>query len=58
MPILLENVPLNLRQQMWYQHDGCSAASARAITTVLNREFGTEPFGFSFVGQIEGASVE
>lgn len=40
LSILLENVPLNIRQQMWYLHDGRSAHSTRAITVVLNREFG------------------
>ncbi|KZC10692.1 hypothetical protein WN55_02392 [Dufourea novaeangliae] len=34
-PHLLENIPLRIRQTMWFQQDGCPAHSAR-ITQLLN----------------------
>jgi len=39
LPLLLENLPLNVRQLMWYQQDECSVHSARIITELLNRKF-------------------
>jgi len=39
LPQLLENIPLNIRQSMWYQQDGCPAHSARTITIFLDRTF-------------------
>jgi len=38
--LLLEDLPLNVQQSVWYQQDGCSAHSARIITELLNRKFG------------------
>ncbi|XP_018396215.1 PREDICTED: uncharacterized protein LOC108774573 [Cyphomyrmex costatus] len=40
LPLLLEDLPLNVRQSMLYQQDGCPAHSARIITELLNRKFG------------------
>ncbi|KZC07931.1 hypothetical protein WN55_10077 [Dufourea novaeangliae] len=33
---LLENVPLNVRQMIWLQHDGCPAHYARRVRDALN----------------------
>ncbi|KZC14695.1 hypothetical protein WN55_07192, partial [Dufourea novaeangliae] len=39
LPHLLENIPLHIRQTMWFQQDGCPAHSARIITQFLNVTF-------------------
>ncbi|XP_025270745.1 uncharacterized protein LOC112639812 [Camponotus floridanus] len=39
LPLLLEDVPLNVRQQMWFQHDGCPSHYSRTAREVLDREF-------------------
>ncbi|EZA47395.1 hypothetical protein X777_16282, partial [Ooceraea biroi] len=39
LPNLLEEVPLETRLQMWYQHGGCPAHNARVARTVLHEMF-------------------
>lgn len=39
LPILLENLPLNVRQTMWFQHDGAPPHYSRAVRRHLNTEF-------------------
>lgn len=39
LPVLLEEVPLQIRLAMWYQHDGCPAHFAYAVRDILNRLF-------------------
>ncbi|CAK9798623.1 hypothetical protein ANTPLA_LOCUS1702 [Anthophora plagiata] len=39
LPILLENVPLQNRYDMWYQHDGCRADYARVARETLDSSF-------------------
>lgn len=39
LPTLLEEIPLDTRQCMWFQHDGCPAHSSRVATEVLNEKF-------------------
>lgn len=39
LPILLEEVPLNVRMDMWYQHDGCPAHYCQDVRTYLNVRF-------------------
>ncbi|KZC07790.1 hypothetical protein WN55_09816 [Dufourea novaeangliae] len=39
LPHLLENIPLHIRQTMWFQQDGCPAHAARIITQFLNVTF-------------------
>jgi hypothetical protein len=36
LPKLLEDVPLAVRAQMWYIHDGAPAHFSRAVRDVLN----------------------
>ncbi|KZC05884.1 hypothetical protein WN55_06673 [Dufourea novaeangliae] len=38
LPTLLENVPLNIRTDIWYQHDGCPAHYAHVARQVLDRQ--------------------
>ncbi|KZC06747.1 hypothetical protein WN55_07298 [Dufourea novaeangliae] len=45
LPHLLENIPLHIRQTMWFQQDGCPAHSARIITQFLNVTFGDRWIG-------------
>ncbi|KZC12298.1 hypothetical protein WN55_04088 [Dufourea novaeangliae] len=45
LPHLLENIPLHIRQTMWFQQDGCLAHSARIITQFLNVTFGDRWIG-------------
>ncbi|CAH1957620.1 unnamed protein product [Acanthoscelides obtectus] len=40
LPELLENVPLNVRQQMWFQHDGAPAHFAVQVRAYLAQRFG------------------
>lgn len=39
LPELLENVPLNIRQNMWFQHDGAPAHSTLAVRNFLNNTY-------------------
>lgn len=39
LPILLEDVPLEVRQNMWFQHDGCPAHYSAIVREVLNRNY-------------------
>lgn len=38
-PQLLEDVPLNMRMNMWLQQDGCPAHYARRVRVVLDQMF-------------------
>lgn len=40
LPELLEDVPLDIRQQMWLQHDGAPAHFSVAVRAHLNETFG------------------
>ncbi|KZC13177.1 hypothetical protein WN55_05909 [Dufourea novaeangliae] len=42
---LLKNIPLHIRQTMWFQQDGCPAHSAWIITQFLNVTFGDRWIG-------------
>lgn len=39
LPILLEDVPIDLRRRMWYQNDGCPAHYARIVRTHLDHAY-------------------
>lgn len=39
LPLLLEDVPLQERRTMWFQHDGCPAHYARTTREVLNQQY-------------------
>lgn len=39
LPVLLENVPLQLRRNMWYQHDGAPPHTTGAVGDFLNERF-------------------
>lgn len=39
MPILLEDVPLDLRASMWYQHDGCPAHFSQRVRRFLDGNY-------------------
>ena len=39
LPNLLEDVPLNILRDMWYQHDGCPAHYARPVRNYLSEEY-------------------
>lgn len=39
LPLLLENIPLQLRQQMWYMHDGAPAHFSILAREHLNRAY-------------------
>ena len=39
LPVLMEDLPLILRQVMWYQHDGCPAHNAVVVRNALNQQF-------------------
>ena len=39
LPVLMEDLPLNLRQVMWYQHDGFPAHNAIVARNSLNQQF-------------------
>lgn len=39
LPTLLEDVPLNIYREMWYQQDGCPAHYARPVREYLNEEY-------------------
>jgi hypothetical protein len=37
LPILLEQVPLNVREKMWLQQDGAPPHNSRVVKDFLNR---------------------
>lgn len=39
LPILLEDVSLELRRTLWYQHDGCPAHYGRQVRTHLDQRY-------------------
>lgn len=39
LPVLLEGVTLDVRQSMWFQHDGCPAHYSIAAREVLDRDY-------------------
>jgi len=39
LPILLDNVPLDVRVRMWYQQDGAPAHRVRYCVNILNQKF-------------------
>jgi hypothetical protein len=39
LPTLLEDVPLQTRQQMYYQHDGAQPHSSQVVRQCLNHKF-------------------
>lgn len=39
LPVLLEDLPLQLRLNMWFQQDACPSHTSRAARTVLNAMF-------------------
>lgn len=39
LPILLEEVPLNIYREMWFQQDGCPAHFALPVRSFLNMEY-------------------
>lgn len=39
LPEYLDDVPLALRQQLWFMHDGAPAHSSRVVQTFLNQNF-------------------
>ena len=45
LPSLLEDVPLHTRLRLWFQHDGCPAHNARAVSRFLDRQFATRWIG-------------
>lgn len=45
LPTLLEDVPLERRATMWYQHDGCPAHYSQAAREILNRVYGDHWIG-------------
>jgi hypothetical protein len=40
LPLLLEDLPLDVRRRMWFQHDGAPAHSDRNAREYLNERFG------------------
>ena len=40
LPVLLEHVPLQVRHNMWFMHDGAPAHFGRSVRTLLNNRFG------------------
>ena len=45
LPELLENVPLVIRENMWFQHDGAPAHFSNRARNHLNRSFGARWIG-------------
>lgn len=39
LPVLLEDIPLQTRINMWFQHDGCPAHYSNNVRNFLNRQF-------------------
>lgn len=46
LPELLEDVPLDIRQHMWFQHDGAPAHFSLAV-----REYANQTFGDRWIGR-------
>lgn len=45
LPVLLEHVPLQVRHNMWFMHDGAPAHFSRSVRTLLNNRFGDRWIG-------------
>ena len=45
LPELLEDVPLDVRRRMWFQHDGAPAHSTRIVRDWLDQRFPGRRFG-------------
>jgi len=45
LPLLLDDVPLDVRRRMWFQHDGAPAHSTRDVRQYLNETFGNRWIG-------------
>lgn len=45
LPLLLQDVPLDVRRRMWFQHDGAPAHSSRIARQYLNERFGDRWIG-------------
>ena len=45
LPILLEEVPLDIRQEMWLQHDGAPAHFSRVVREYLDETFSNRWIG-------------
>jgi len=45
LPAFLENVPLQTRRQMYYQHDGAPPHFSRVVRQYLNHKFPTRRIG-------------
>lgn len=39
VPLLLEDVPLEMRRSLWFQHDGCPAHYSRHVREYLNQTY-------------------
>lgn len=46
-PPLLENIPLQLRSHMWFQHDGAPPHKARRVQNYLNQTYGDRWIGIN-----------
>ena len=46
LPDLLGDVPLNVRQNIFYQHDGCPAHRANPAVAYINERFGNRWIGY------------
>ncbi|RLU20535.1 hypothetical protein DMN91_007145 [Ooceraea biroi] len=45
LPVLLENLPLQLRLDMWFQQDGCPSHTSRVARAVINNMFSNKWIG-------------
>ena len=45
LPTLLENLSLEVRQNMWFQHDGCPAHYSMVAREVLDHDFNNHWIG-------------
>lgn len=52
LPILLENVPCNIRQSMWFQQDGAPPHRSRNVTAYLNEQFPNKWIGLASPVQV------
>ncbi|EFN65845.1 hypothetical protein EAG_02386, partial [Camponotus floridanus] len=50
LPALLEDVPLHIRKEMWFQQDGAPPHFA-IITIAIIRQFLNEKFGNKWIGR-------
>lgn len=39
LPVLLENLPLQLRLDMWFQQNGCPSHTSRVARAIINNMF-------------------